>query len=156
MRPSDYRQWIGNGAIVLAVIGSCSLVTWGYTRDSGKQSAPNPFIAVENRLASGNLEESTTPGQTRQSRSTRTTGQTALASGRTVAAGQQNPRNQNANQNINQYQGNRGGGRTTVNTNNMNMSRGGRGGRGGGYAGDPNAMDGGADGGFDPGAADGG
>jgi hypothetical protein len=133
----NYRQWIGNAAIVLAFIGSSSLVTWGLVHEYAKPQ--DPFKDVETKLAKGIIEDTsmgTGQGQSRQTSRTRTaTAQPTnnVNQGRTAnnARGGQ------------QGGGQQGGGRG----NNTVTARGGRGGRGGGGGG-------GGGGAMDPGAAD--
>src|SRR5438132_12930597 len=47
----DYRNWMGNAAIILAVIASTSLVGWGVVRDHGKAMPADPFVAVKKMAA---------------------------------------------------------------------------------------------------------
>lgn len=157
MSELNYRQWIGNAAIVLAFIGSSSLVTWGLVHEYAKPQ--DPFKDVEKKLAQGIGEDTSmgsAQGQSRQTGRTRTPNaqQSGNPQGRTVSGGQ----GQRGTQ-VNARQGGQGG-QQGGRGGNMVTARGGRGGRGGGGAGggmDPGAVDMGAmDFPQDPGAADGG
>src|SRR4051812_29576434 len=48
----DYRNWMGNAAIILAVIASTSLVGWGVVRDYGKTVPADPYKIADKKMAS--------------------------------------------------------------------------------------------------------
>lgn len=51
MLQMDYQRWIGNAAIIVAVIFSTGLVGWGVVRSYGKPPIEDPFVAAEAKIA---------------------------------------------------------------------------------------------------------
>jgi len=164
----DYRNWMGNAAIILAVIASTSLVGWGVVRDYGKTMPQDPYVVAEKKMASEpalaiapanqqQLQQSRAQQQYSQQTAQDYTNYQTTPQGRTTTnytQGQQSTRTTTGTVRQTPTQGTRQP-NTLVQGQTQGRGRGGRGGGGGagfgpgggGFATDPT-------GGFDPAAGD--